>query len=806
MTRTDVMERFAERIGAGLRAILLGSTVLSVVSVARPATAQEARSDAEVRAFSVPAGSLASGLNNLAAQAGLQIMFDAGLAEGKTTAGIRGTMTPAAALDAILTGTGVQARFSGATQVLLSPIHLDSSQPDDDAVMLGTIVLYGDRAATTLGESRASVAVVRAEPEAAPAAASVKDAFQRMGNVAASDWNDSGFMIRGVNAEGFIPGANGSPLASFYVDGVQQTNDGTRRGVRGFFDMEQLEVYRGPQSTLSGRAALAGAMYLRSKDPEFERSGAAQLTIGSNSRRQAGLAFGDALGDRLAYRVSVEYSEKKSDLKYPGYERFAKYKDFITDDYYNIRGKLLWLPAGDDTTRVLFSYSHSFDSPDYDDVAGPGWAYGSHPYRDRRGDIWALAPVYQEMRGTKVDNFGVEVTHDINDNLRFTALTGFSRSKTDRSSINAGTPGETRVTEGEYVQRTVAQEFRLNHDAEGLKWVLGLYASHLDNDAWRRTQTSRLDTSSGNLTMKSAALFGEVTYEFTPGWSVIAGGRYDWISTRQTNFATRNSVVTADTATTFTDTVFLPKLGLAWDINEDHNLALTFQKGYRPGGSGVLLSDGSIYDYDPEYADTLELSWRGRFMDDRLSVSANAFYSDWEGQQVEVLIDPTDPVSDNIYANAGKSVSRGMEIELSYSANDELEIFGSVGLLKTKFKEFSVSSWGGDFSGLPFPNAPEQSIALGFRWAQDGGWFAAASAKYTGSQMSRLEQGVARPVQLGAYTTVDAEVGYAWEKVRLTAYAKNLFDKEYRTYELGPNSIAVLGDRREVGMRLDYRF
>ncbi len=806
MTRKETMGRLVVAIGAGMRAALLGSTLLAVTGAISPALAQDSAALQEARVISVPAGSLASGLNSLAAQAGLQIMFDASLAQGKTTAGLSGTMTPAEALDALLADTGITARFSGVRQVVLGPAPTGAAVQDDDIAVLGTIVIYGDRAAASLGETRASVAVVRAEPTAAPAASTVKEAFNRMGNVAASDWNDSGFMIRGVNAEGFIPGSNGSPLASFYVDGVQQTNDGTRRGVRGFFDMEQLEVYRGPQSTLSGRAALAGAMYLRSKDPEFERSGAAQLTFGSGNRRQVGLAFGDALGERLAYRVSVEYSERKSDLNYPGYERFDKFDDFVTDDYYNIRGKLLWLPTADDATRVLFSYAHSYDSPDYSDIAGPAWLYGSHPFSAHRGDYWALAPVYQELRGTKVDNLGIEVTHDISDNLRFTALTGFSRSKTDRSSINAGTAGETRFTVGEYVQRTLSQEFRLNHESPGLKWVLGVYGANLDNDAWRRTQTSRLDTSSGNLTIKSAAIFGEVTYEFAPSWSVIAGGRYDWISTRQTNHATRNSVVTADTATSFNDAVFLPKIGLAWDINDDHALALTFQKGYRPGGSGVLLSDGSIYDYDPEYADTLELSWRGHFLEDRLTVATNVFFSDWRGQQVEVLIDPTDPVSDNIVANAGKSVSRGAEIELTYAASDELEFFGSIGLLHTRFKEFSVSSWGGDFSGLPFPNAPEQSIALGFRWAQAEGWFAAASAKYTGSQMSRLEQGVARPVQLGSYTTVDAELGYAWDTVKVTAYAKNLFDKEYRTYELGPNSLAVLGDRRELGLRLDYRF
>lgn len=90
-----------------------------------------------------------------------------------------------------------------------------------------------------------------------------------MANVMDGDWADAGFIIRGVSSEGLVPGS--APLATLYIDGVQQTVRGARRGARGLFDVEQVEVYRGPQSTLSGRAAMAGAIYIKTKDPTFER-------------------------------------------------------------------------------------------------------------------------------------------------------------------------------------------------------------------------------------------------------------------------------------------------------------------------------------------------------------------------------------------------------------------------------------------------------------------------------------------------------------------------------------------------------
>lgn len=120
-----------------------------------------------------------------------------------------------------------------------------------------------------------------------------------------------------------------------------------------------------------------------------------------------------------------------------------------------LRGKLLWLPTGDDQTRVLFSYSHTYDSPDYNDIAGPNWSSASPGDDARRGDIWGALvpdyylglgvtglPAYRESRSAKVDNFGIEAAHDISDTLRFTSLTGVSRSETRRPSINQGTPGE----------------------------------------------------------------------------------------------------------------------------------------------------------------------------------------------------------------------------------------------------------------------------------------------------------------------------------------------------------------------------
>lgn len=712
--------------------------------------------------------------------------------------------------------TRVKARYTGALACGLSVLAVNAALAQDEAFTLDPIRIYGDRTATTVEETNSSLGIVGEDELDSPTVSTYRDAFKHMANVQSGDFTESGFVIRGINSEGQTPGGIGAPLASFYIDGVQQTVEGIRRGIGGVFDAEQVEVYRGPQSTLSGRAALAGAVYLRTKDPVFEEEGQVQLTYGENNHRQVGVMLNTPLSDNIAFRFSAEYSDKDNDLNYPSYTRFNRYNSFVGDEYYNARAKILWLPTGSDTTRVLFTYARSYENPASNDIAGPNWSTGAPSYDEERGDIWGdilpdyyrtlgltELPAFQDVRTTRVDNFAIEVTHEINTNLTLTAITGWSHSVTQRHSINEGTPGEFLVTDGEFDQELFSHEFRLNYDAGALRWVAGLYGAKERQRSFRTQQLLSFDQSRNSADITNLAAFGEVSYEFVPNWRVIAGGRVDYIDQTQTAFYSVNGVTTANTTSTYSDTVFIPKVGLQYDFGATQRVALTYQEGYRPGGAGIKASDGTQFTYEPEKAKTLELAWRGRFMGDRLSAAANLFYMDWDNQQIEIWENPLDS-STSYIANAGKSESYGAELQLFYAMNDRLDVYAAVGLLKTEFEDFNVA--GTDWSGLSFPGAPERSIAVGFEWGDPTGWFGNGNVKYVSSSLSRLEQGLARPATLDSYTVVDAAVGYAWDSARVTLYATNLLNEDYFTYEYGPGGLATLGDRREVGLRFDYTF
>ncbi|MEL7278760.1 MAG: TonB-dependent receptor [Pseudomonadota bacterium] len=692
------------------------------------------------------------------------------------------------------------------------------AQNEDAFFDLGTITLFGDRSAETLEDSTASVGIVDAEALDSPNNQTLTDTFRRLGNVNQPPNANSGFVIRGVNSEGLIPGGGSAPVASLYIDGIQQTIQGVRQGARGLFDTEQVEVFRGPQSTLTGRNALAGAIYVRTKDPEFSPGGRIQLTYGEDNREQIGIAYGNALNDRWAYRISGEWFAKDSDLIFPAYAAFPRLNELDREEFYNVRGKVLWLPTGSEDTRVLFTVSQSFDAPTTNTVQGI--------VAPNRGDTNAANPDFQEIRKTETTNFGLEVSHVFDSGLKFTSHTGYSHTHTDRGSINLGLPAQTVFTAGFFDQELTTQEFRLNYDTDRLRWVAGLYGAIEQTRGIRNSVFGigpLLFPSANNLRGQdhNLALFGEVAYEFAPRWTVIAGGRVEYFESETSGTITSFGIVTPSNRS-FDDFRFIPKLGLSYDISDDQTLSFIYQQGYRPGGSFIRrdLLPNVVQDFDAEQANNFELGYRGTLMNGALVVSANAFYQQWQDQQVETLL-RTPTGFTNIIDNAGESESFGAEIEVTYAASSQVELFTSIGLLDTKFNRLTLSTTPQTtLDGSEFPSAPQTTVAVGANWQSPQGWFAGGVVQYVGAQKSTLLDTafivppapgvVAAPgflPRLSDFFTVDVQAGYAFQNgATMTIYANNLFDEKFFTALNATGTQGTLGARREVGMRLDYEF
>jgi len=775
-----------------------------------PAPAQTAQ-----QSITVPAGPLTPALNRLAARSGLQILFDADLASGKTTRGVSGNFTPAQALDAVLVGTGLSARFAGGSQVVLSinTASADSvayASGEDGVTMLDPIIIYGAKNATTLDATTASVGIVTAKDIEDGEIRNTRGTFRRLANVQAGATVNSGFVIRGMSSEGFVP--SGGPAGSVYFDGILQTRYNARFGARNLWDAEQVEVYRGPQSTLSGRAAMVGAIYVKSKDPSFDRQVELSGTVGSNDLVGTGFVVNTPLvEDQVALRISGAFERFETDVDYSNFQHYAGHDKLVTDISGTVRAKLLITPTEMSDTRALLTYSYSKDRPN-DRLVG---------LYDGRGDFNNNPDTYTEFRATEVHNAGLEITHDISAALRFTSLTSLSYGINERSSVDADTPGYVTGIWGTDDDYIATQEVRLNYEADRWKWVAGLFASRqvfkgashfiaepypdyypgliyqLDDDQNRKTS--------------NLAMFGEATYEFAPTWFVTLGGRLDYLEESNTEL---NSQVVYGTPTDYTggtaafdELNFVPKIGLSKEFGDNHTVGLTYSQGFRSGGSYIDRQDPTNFQlvtYDPEFSQSYELSYKGRLLDDRLTLNANLFYTKYEDQQIEIR-PPSDIPGYRITENAASSRAWGFEIEPTWQVTDQFSAFASIGYLNTKFIDFNHGGLG-DQSGEAFPEAPKWSVAFGGRYEFLNGVFVGGDAKYTGSYNSRF--GTGGMYDIGSRFIANAQAGFKKDNFEITAFVENLTDEKYFTIidEDAVLPFAQAGARRSFGLNVRTKF
>ena len=804
LAASKAFEFKALRLAIGLALAGLAGTAALVPA---PALAAEA----PAQGYALPPGKLSDALAQFAAAAGVSLSIDPRQLSGLNSPGLQGQYTVRDGFSRLLAGSGfelVQAAGGYALRraAAAQPDAADAKAPAEVTELPPVAVtakLYGARETNALDTSSASVGIVTAQDLENGQIRYFQDALRRLGNVDDAAFLNSGFVIRGMSTEGFVP--SGAPMGSIYIDGVLQARYSSRFGARNLWDAQQVEVYRGPQSTLSGRAATAGAVYIKTKDPVFEREVELSATLGNNQQTGTAFMFNTPLVDNTAaLRLSGAFERGQTTVAYPGYQGFAGYDDFRTEISQNLRAKLLLRPSG--KTRALLSYAYANDRPN-ERLIGVG---SDFDLDDERGD-WYAIPTYAEFRQIKVHNLGMEITHELSPALQLTSLTGLHKGITRRRSVDQGTPGLIDGIDGKVNDTLITQELRLNHEQDRWKWVAGIFASQQDYDsrfgaiAVPYLQLGEtFDRKTTNL-----ALFGEATYEFMPSWSITLGGRWDYLREKTVQ---RNSDAYPygavpneyENRADFSETNFVPKLGLAKQLAPGHLLGATYSEGFRTGGFYVNYNTGQAAYYGPESAQNHELYYKGRFLDKRLTLNANLFYTRYKDQQIEIRPDPNNQ-SYRETSNAAASRAWGLEIEPAFQVNPRLSVFASLGYLNTRFLEFNHASYG-DLSGQPFPEAPEWTLGFGGRYNFGNGFFLGGDAKYTDGYVGRF--GISPQDPIDARVVVNAQAGYRHDIWELGVFAENLFDERYYTFvdrDAAP-VYAQIGPRRSIGVNLRVRF
>jgi outer membrane receptor protein involved in Fe transport len=652
---------------------------------------------------------------------------------------------------------------------------------------IAPITVTGEKINRTLEQTQSSVVVVTDKQLREKEDHNLVDVFARTPGVYNQSGNEN-WGIRGVPVSGFEdqgPAAlNGA--VSVFVDGAAQPNRALTLSPMPLWDVEQVEVFLGPQSTTQGRNSLAGAVVIQTKNPTFEPSFSAQTNVGNYNERGGAVAGGGAIVDgKIAGRIAVDYQEGDGYID-----------NVFTDDDANptrtgnARGKLLILP--NDDLDVLLTYAHGESRKGDNSVM-------------RQNDkirYYKMSSNTEAYDKLKQDTVSAKIDYRLDDNWSLTSLTANTDSDYDaRLDFDQSADANQTVLRKQYGD-LFSQELRLNYSGDTVKSFAGVYYGHNTNNFHDRLffGQSLFGTVKGNTTIENKAVFGEVNWTFAPRWTLITGLRYDH-ETNDTDV--KQDDFSEPGKDKQTSDAVLPKLGIDYELAANQYLGFMVQRGYRGGGVNVRAGSGHEA-YDPEYTTNYELSYRGSFMDKTLRTRANVYYTDWKDQQASVL-NPQTGLLDVF--NAGRSDIKGLEVSVEKDFGEQLTLNAGASVTDGKYKDF-VTSDGRDMSGEDFLFSPKYKMSLGGTYRWNDRLTLNTDVIYQSSAPSEYEFDAAGQVtgerRSDNYWLANFNAEYKVTKnVAVSGYVKNAFDKEYVTNNRSGDIVDV-GAPRTVGLVLRY--
>ena len=673
------------------------------------------------------------------------------------------------------------------------------------------IIVKGEYREKSILEEDSSILIIQSEKIKSQA---IKH-FQQLSylvpnlNYAASDSRARYFQIRGI---GERSGYQGTPNSSvgFLVDDIDYSGQG---GIATLFDVDQVEVFRGPQCPRTGANALAGLIYIKTKDPTDKFEGTSELTLGDYGTQNIGVAFGGPLkNEKMKYRLVMrtDYAD--------GFRKniYLNKSDTSKKDELTLRYKLDW--EIDETTNINFLVS----KVDMDDPADIWTIDGSlNTLSDRPG-----------MDSQITDSIGIKITKNLN-NFELQSLT--SSTKTDvvfSYDADWGNPDSHFPYTYDYFSETLrkrdtfSQEIRFlskNKDFSKnnpYEWVFGFDFSKLDESNLTKDDGIYGDpldpfgpyasesSISRNYKAKNLSVFGNIDYFLTDETKLAFGLRLEnWDS----KYKDSNNESFSPS-----DNMSGGKISLVKKTDDDSNIYFSIARGYKQGGFnlGLDATDNLVKEsliYDPEYLTNYELGLTSYLKGRDLNYSLVIFFSERKDQQVLISrqVDPSDPNTFSYFTqNAAEGENYGIEITSNYLLTDNLYIYANLGFLKTKIKNWESRI---DLEDRSQAHAPERSYSIGGNLNLKNNFY----LKLDINGKSSFYYSDSHDNQSKSYQLTNLTFGYSNANFTADLWVRNLFDKYYSTRGFffgneAPNFVETLyrrqGDPKNIGISLRYNF
>ncbi|MEO5938026.1 MAG: TonB-dependent receptor [Sphingomonas sp.] len=630
--------------------------------------------------------------------------------------------------------------------------------------------------------------------------------------------------IRGVGQQDPVPGFEAG--IGIYLDDVYLNRP--QAAVLDIYDVERIEILRGPQGTLYGRNTIGGAIKYVTKRLSDDFSASVRGTYGSYNQADGIVSLSAPIGSML--RVGVSGAR----LTRGGFGRNLN----LGIDNYN---KNIWAgrgtiefetPDGGLFVRITGDYTHDKSAPRSGHRLFAGQLTGSP----------VLANVFDTNAGLnfpkqdiQAGGLSMAATAKLGGGFTLRSISAWRKDRSFTPIDFDSTPSVDVDVPGLYRNEQTSQEFQLLYSSDKLNGLIGFYylgaKAATGFDVLLNTSTANLNAyTAGDVRTETSSVFADFTYDFTPQFSLSLGGRYTWDQRKSfvykatflggplfgaTSEFGGNPTLNLGASSNFRGEAnfkrFTPRASLAFKPNSNHLFYLSYSEGFKgggfdPRGSGTSapISNAAagrtyqdIYNYlafRPEVVKSYEIGWKGSAFDKRLTWALDGFYSDYSNVQIPGSIACTiGGIASfcGITTNAAKAQIKGIELETTAvlargfaGAGSNVSFSGTLGYIEPKYKNY-IGPTGTDVSAFrQFQNTPKWTVSgtlAGNLPVGPGSVNASTTVSYrsTTHQFEVVSPFLDQP----GYTLWDANLTYSFGskgQYSIGVHAKNLTDVRYK--------------------------
>ncbi len=622
--------------------------------------------------------------------------------------------------------------------------------------------------------------------------------------------------IRGITSSSY------DPAVTTYIDGVSQFTLDTY--IPQLFDIERIEVLRGPQGTLYGRNAMGGVINIITKQPSNSTDGFIEMSWGNDGQQR--------------YTAAVRTPLVKNKLFFGASGLYEGMNGFYINDFNNstfdkqhsVGGNyyLKWLASKKWAITLNVKHIANRNSGPFP-LAGSAADALTNPFHLNQN---AIGKLVDNVLNTALSlnysgnhfNFSSQTAYQSNYRYYATPIDG------DFSPIDGVTVINDYGRKWNNV-KVVTQEFKFSSATASvapLKWTAGTYlfyqdipnkqATHFGKDALLvgSPDSNYAIVNSTKTKTYGAAVFAQSTYSINKQIDLIGGLRYDYQHTKENVlgeylpdgspapvFETR-----PDTSAAASYNAFSPMISLAYRPSANSSLYASYSRGYRTGGLTQLAPDPSqppLYAYKPEYSNNFEIGVKNNLLNNRLRLNVSLFYATITNAQVPTLVLP-DAIT--IIRNAGKLNSKGVDVEVAATPATGFEAIYNFGYTYAKYTSLKVSQNGqeADLAGKRQVFTPDITSMLALQYRIPFNQSKTISAIFRGEwqYLGKTFFDLNNNIEQSPYSLLNAKIGINTKYFDVFLWGRNLGDKNYVAYAYDFGA-AHLGNPKTYGVSLKLK-